>query len=102
MPNGTDWTKVASLPPEELARLLDEDHDEIDDNPEATDEQLAAAVPGKRRPGQRGPGRKPRKALLTLRVDAMTLAAWEASGEGWRARMNDLLGRQAPKAKRRA
>ena len=51
-----DWTKAAALPPEELARALDEDRDEVDENPATTDAELAAMQPGKRRPGQRGRG----------------------------------------------
>lgn len=98
MTNKPDWSTAADLPPDELARLLEVDADEIDDGASPTDAELSAMEPGKRRPGQRGPGKRPAKALLTLRVDQVTLSAWEASGEGWRARINDLLGREAPKA----
>lgn len=56
----------------------------------------------KRLPGQRGPGRKPTKEQVTLRVDPTALAAWRASGEGWMSRAADVLMREAPKAKRRA
>lgn len=97
MTNRIDWTRAADLPPDELARLLEADHDEVDDNQPATEAQLAAAVPGKRRPGQRGPGKRPAKVMITMRIDPATLAAWEASGEGWRTRMTELLAREAPK-----
>lgn len=92
-----DWSKAASLPPEELDRLLAEDHDEVDDNPPATDAQLALARPGMRRPGQRGPGRKAAKVMVALRLDPEIAAAWRASGPGWQTRVNDLLAREAPK-----
>ncbi|MBV9064645.1 MAG: BrnA antitoxin family protein [Methylobacteriaceae bacterium] len=75
-----------------------------DDAPEFTDEQLAGMRPArevlppdfyamvtKRRPGQRGPGKKPAKVAMTIRVDADTLAAWKASGAGWQRRVNDVL-----------
>lgn len=94
MTNKVDWTKTAKLPPEELDRLLDEDSDEVDDNPPATDEQLAAAVPEKRRPGQRGPGKRPAKVLLTVRVEPEprnTLAALRAAGPGWQGRVQTIL-----------
>ncbi|MBV8849500.1 MAG: BrnA antitoxin family protein [Methylobacteriaceae bacterium] len=78
-----------------------------DDAPEFTDEQLAGMRPArevlppdfyamvtKRRPGQRGPGKKPAKVAMTIRVDADTLAALKASGAGWQRRVNDVL-RQA-------
>ena len=48
------------------------------------------------RPGQRGPGRKPSKVAVTLRVDPDTLQAFKATGEGWQTRMNDVLKRGAP------
>lgn len=55
----------------------------------------------KRRPGQRGPGKRPIKAQVTLRVDPAALEAWRASGDGWMSRAADVLAREAPKAKRR-
>jgi uncharacterized protein (DUF4415 family) len=83
-----------------------------DDAPEFTDEQLAGMRPArevlppdfyamvtKRRPGQRGPGKKPPKVAMTIRVDADTLAALKASGAGWQRRVNDVL-RKAVKAGR--
>jgi len=83
-----------------------------DDAPELTDAELAEMRPArevlppdfyamltKRRPGQRGPGKKPAKVAMTIRVDADTLAAWEASGTGWQRRVNDVL-RKAVKARR--
>jgi uncharacterized protein (DUF4415 family) len=75
-----------------------------DDAPEFTDEQLAGMRPArkvlppdfyamvtKRRPGQRGPGKKPAKVAMTVRIDADTLAALKASGAGWQRRVNDVL-----------
>lgn len=102
MTRKVDWSKAADLLPEELDRLLAEDHDEVDDNPPATDEQLAAARPGTRRPGQRGPGRKPAKVLVTIRLEPAVMEAWQASGPDWRMRMQHALAREAPGAKRRA
>jgi uncharacterized protein (DUF4415 family) len=77
-----------------------------DDAPELTDAELAEMRPArevlppdfyamvtKRRPGQRGPGKKPAKVAMTIRVDADTLAAWKASGTGWQRRVNDVLRR---------
>ena len=92
-----DWTKAAALAPDVLARALEDDHDEVDDNLETTDEQLASALPGRRRPGQRGPGKRPAKVLLTIRVEPAILEAWRATGQGWQGRIHDLLQREAPK-----
>lgn len=91
MTRKVDWSKAADLPPDELARALEEDHDEIDDNPEMTDEELAALTPGKRRPGQRGPGKRPAKVPLNVRVEPETLAALRASGPGWQSRVQQVL-----------
>lgn len=101
MTRKVDWSQAASLPSDELDRLLEADHDEIDDNPPATDAQLAAAQPGRRRPGQRGPGRRPAKVLLTMRIDPATLEAWRASGPDWRVRMQHTLTRAAPGGRKR-
>lgn len=92
-----DWTKAAALPAAELDRLLDEDRDEVDDNPEATADQIAAAQPGQRRPGQRGPGRRLAKVVMTVRVEPEILAAWRGSGAGWQSRVNELLRKAAPR-----
>lgn len=102
MTKKTDWANAASLPLEELDRLLEEDHDEVDDNPPLTDEELAAMRPGTRRPGERGPGRRAAKVMVALRVEQATLEAWRASGSGWQTRMGELLSREAPHVKRRA
>lgn len=66
------------------------------DAPEMTDEQaaqattfdkafpeLAAAI---RR--TRGPGRKPRKEVVTLRLDPDVVAAYKTQGAGWQSRIN--------------
>ena len=75
-----------------------------DEAPELTDAELAEMRPArevlppdfyamvtKRKPGQRGPGKKPPKVAMTVRIDADTLAAWKASGAGWQRRVNDVL-----------
>lgn len=74
------------------------------DNPEWTEEDFAKARPARevlpptlyealtrRKPGQRSPGRKPAKVSVTLRLDPDVVAAFKASGAGWRTRVNDAL-----------
>lgn len=46
-----------------------------------------------RRPGQRGPGKKPSKALLSLRVEKSVLERWKATGPGWQTRMAETLAK---------
>jgi len=48
------------------------------------------------RPKTRGPNKKPRKAVTTIRLPADTLERWKASGPGWQTRMAELLSRRAP------
>jgi uncharacterized protein (DUF4415 family) len=75
------------------------------ENPEWTDAMFARAKPAvevlpdlvayseKRKRGQRGPQKKPRKATVSLRIDQEVLALYKASGRGWQSRMNDALRR---------
>ena len=85
-----------------------EDWDEVSDSPELTEEDFARAVPAsdvftpeqlaglKRRRGQRGPGKKPARVQVTLRLDQEVVSAFKATGEGWQRRINDLLRSAAP------
>lgn len=89
-----------------------------EENPALTSEDFAAMRPARdalplqiydslvteqksRGVGKRGPGRKPAKVALTIRVDPEVLMAWRASGEGWQRRARELLAREAPNVKRR-
>ena len=44
-----------------------------------------------RRPGQRGPGKKAKKVLLSVRYSAEVVAYFKATGEGWQSRMDEAL-----------
>ena len=80
-----------------------EDWDEVCDNPELTDEQLAAARPlveampelvaAVRR--SRGSQKAPVKALVSLRLDRDVLDALRGSGPGWQVRANEALRKLA-------
>jgi uncharacterized protein (DUF4415 family) len=73
------------------------------DNPPLSDEQLAAMRPArevmppeffeavKRKQGQRGPGKKPAKVPVTIRLDPDILAALRATGAGWQSRASAAL-----------
>lgn len=79
-----------------------------DDSPEWTAADFARARPASEvlpeifpaalaaemlKPKGRGPGKKPAKAVTTLRLPAETLARWKATGPGWQTRMAELLTR---------
>ena len=76
-----------------------EDWDEVSDNPELTDEQLArgkafaeafpALAESIRR--TRGKQKTPTKELVSLRLDRETIAAFRATGPGWQVRINAAL-----------
>lgn len=89
------------------------------DNPEWSDDDFARAkaasdvLPAdvyddltKRRPGQRGKGRRPVKVPVTIRLDPALLARLKAQGPGWQTRLSKLLEKAAPdgqeKPRRRA
>jgi len=45
---------------------------------------------------RRGPGRKPPKQQVTLRLEPTTVARWKASGSGWQTRIAQVLAEHAP------
>lgn len=46
-----------------------------------------------RRPGERGPQKRPVKEAVTIRFDAEVVAYFKAAGAGWQTRINDVLRR---------
>ncbi len=77
------------------------------ENPEWTDAMFAKARPasevfpdlaahsGKRKRGQRGPQKKPRKVLIALRLEVSTVEAYKAGGRGYQTRMAAVLEEHA-------
>jgi uncharacterized protein (DUF4415 family) len=77
------------------------------DSPSLSDDILAAMRPAretfpelakasaKRKRGERGPQKKPRKVLISLRVEAGTLEAFKAKGRGYQTRMAAVLKKHA-------
>jgi len=77
------------------------------DSPALSDDILAAMRPAretfhglaeasaKRKRGERGPQKKPRKVLISLRVEAGTLEAFKAKGRGYQTRMAAVLKKAA-------
>lgn len=82
------------------------------DSPPLTDEQLAKMRPArevmppeffqavKRYQGQRGPGKKSPKVLVSLRLEAATIEAFKAEGRGWQKRIGEVLDRAAKRKQR--
>ncbi len=81
-----------------------EDWDEVSDNPEITDEQIAQrktfaeAFPELAESIRRSRGRpklEAAKKAVTLRIDPATLERFQAKGKDWRARMSEALDKAA-------
>lgn len=49
----------------------------------------------KRKRGQRGPQKKPRKVLISLRLKRSTIEAYRATGKGYQRRMAEVLDKHA-------
>ncbi|MGY3609183.1 MULTISPECIES: BrnA antitoxin family protein [unclassified Bradyrhizobium] len=82
------------------------DWDAVSDNPEWTREEIASARPfAEAHPElaasikRRGPGKKARKEVVTLRLDPDVVAAYKDEGEGWQSRINADL-RKAKKLRK--
>ncbi len=84
-----------------------------DDDRERTDAELKEFKPArdvlpadlyagltKRKPGQRGPGKKPAKVLVALRIDRELAGAYEATGPHWRKTMAEALVQYIGKARK--
>ena len=86
---------------EENPSFTQEDWDEVSDNPELTDAELANLRPAhevlpralyeafKRR--ARGPQKAPTKQLVTLRLDRDVIEHFKAQGPRWQTRINAAL-----------
>ena len=91
----------------DLARVLamrDEDIAGDPDNPRTTEDdwenavmKIGATVIG-HTPRRRGPGKKPARVAIQLRLPPDVLGAWKASGPGWQTRMVEDLSKHAPAA----
>jgi uncharacterized protein (DUF4415 family) len=77
------------------------------DSPPLSDDILAAMKPARetfpdlaeesarRKRGQRGPQKKPRKVMISLRLESSTVDAYKATGRGYQTRMAAVLEKHA-------
>ena len=92
-----DTSKPFPVSPEEIAAAIEAAPDRVYDpecpydpnDPEAVEEFWKNATV--RRPGQRGPGRKARKVLLSVRYSPEVVEYFKSTGEGWQSRMDEAL-----------
>ncbi len=74
----------------EVRPLTREDMKDFRPAAEALPSDLAATLP-KRKPGQRGPQKRPIKDQVTLRLDHDVVEHFKATGQGWQSRINATL-----------
>ena len=85
----TDWARVRAM--------TDADIQRDEDSPATTPADWEGAVMkiGKTAIGQtprrRGPGKKPARIAIQLRLPPDVLARWKADGPGWQTRMANRL-----------
>lgn len=75
------------------AAIVDPDDVVITDAMFARARRRSALPPAIERllPRRRGPGKKPAKVALTLRLSPQVVDAFRATGEGWQTRINEAL-----------
>ena len=52
---------------------------------------VRAALAAKRKPGQRGPGKRPPKEVINIRLSPQVISAFRATGAGWQTRVDGAL-----------
>ena len=96
MKSGTT-SKPFPTSPEEAAAAIETAPARIEDPECSYDPNDPAAVEAfwskatVRRPGQRGPGKKAKKVLLSVRYSPEVVEYFKATGEGWQTRMDEAL-----------
>lgn len=90
-------SKPFPLSPEEIAAAVEAAPERVHDPESSYDPNDPAAVEEfwknatVRRPGQRGPGKKARKVLLSVRYSPEVVSYFKSTGEGWQSRMDEAL-----------
>ncbi len=52
---------------------------------------VQAALAAKRLPGQRGPGKRPPKVSINIRLSPEVLEAFKSTGDGWQTKVDGAL-----------
>ena len=81
---------------------------DVSDNPEWTEDDFKKAVPFSeafpdlaKTIRRRGPGKKPRKQIVSIRLSSDVLEHYRGKGPGWQTKIDETL-RKAAKLQRRA
>ncbi len=90
-------SKPFPVNPNEITAAIERAPDSAGESESAYDPNDAAAVSEfwqgatLRRPGQRGPGKKPKRVLLSVRYSPDVVAYFKSTGDGWQSRMDEAL-----------
>jgi uncharacterized protein (DUF4415 family) len=90
-------SKTFPRSPEEVASAIEAAPDRVQDPESSYDPNDPTAVEKYwrnatvRRPGQRGPGRKAKKVLLSMRYSPEVVEYFKSTGDGWQSRMDEAL-----------
>jgi uncharacterized protein (DUF4415 family) len=90
-------SKPFPMKPEEIISAIATAPERVDDPECPYDPNDPAAVAAfwknatVRRPGQRGPGRRAKKILLSVRYSPEVVEYFKSTGEGWQTRMDEAL-----------
>ncbi len=96
MKSGTT-SKPFPMKPEEITSAIAMAPERVDDPECPYDPNDPAAVEAfwknatVLRPGQRGPGRRAKKILLSVRYSPEVVEYFKSTGEGWQTRMDEAL-----------
>ncbi len=83
--------------PDEIAAAIEAAPERVHDPDGPYDPNDASAVEAYwkqatvRRPGQRGPGKKDKKVLVSVRYSPDVVDYFKSTGEGWQTRMDEAL-----------
>ena len=90
-------SKPFPVNPEDIAAAIAQAPERVEDPECSYDPNDPAAVEAfwqeatVRRPGQRGPGKKASKVLLSVRYSPEVVEYFKSTGEGWQRRMDEAL-----------
>lgn len=83
--------------PEDIASVVEAAPERVDDPESRYDPNDSASVEAfwkgasVRRPGHRGPGKKTKKVLVSVRYSPEVVDYFKSTGEGWQTRMDEAL-----------
>jgi uncharacterized protein (DUF4415 family) len=95
----TDWARVRAIRDDAPIPFDPEDGPYDPNDDAATEAWLSQAVI--RKPGQRGPGKAPKKRLVSLRLSPEVVDHYRATGPGWQTRIDETLRKDVARRRRR-